>query len=529
MKHFLILTLILGTILFVSPTQAEDAPTPTEQPQSTSDISLDSTVVEEKPLQAEAGADKNIAIGRNVLFDASASTGPTDHTLTYTWDFGDGQQFQGIDASHIYSQPGVYKAKLTISDGNQTSHDTVLVSVAKEVVLLLADSTVPKDSIKQFKQLAIRDGVLLVVKRPQETATTTYAMSQSLAQQLIAVPDDLNQAKTVIVWTSKNIGLTALTEVDRIFTANTTSAVRSPISLKQKTIIQIDDHPTSLVLARLAQNTFNILQPTYILLTTPAAMPTILADAANVRIFDVLKNQEIPYRIIGSHSQRVLDKITPFNFVSYGINYLINQGVSQDTLFLLLVLPIVATLIAFARQVVGVQAFGIYVPSIITLAFVITQLKYGLLIFLVLLATATLARIGMRYLRLLYLPRMAIVLTIVALAIFIMFAVAAYFKQSGFLSISIFPILVMVILTEKFVEAQIEQGNKAAVILTIETLALAVISYLIITWDTVATLILAYPEIIIGLTIIINIILGRFSGLRVLEYFRFRKLLKQTS
>lgn len=523
MKHFFTVAVIVSGLLLGLSTQAEDVVITT-----TAEPTIDTTVVEERPLQAIAGPDKNVVIGRNVLFDASASTGSTELTLIYTWDFGDGQQFQGIDASHIYSQPGVYKAKLTVSDGTQDSHDTVLVSVAKEVVLLLADTT-PKDAIKQLKQLAIRDGVLLVVVRPQESATTTYAMSQSLAEQLIATPDDLNQAKTVIVWTSKNIGLTALTEVDRIFTANDASPKKSPISFKQKTIVQIDGHPASLVLARLAQNAFNVLQPNYILLTTPDAIPSILVDSANVRIFDALKKQDITYRIIGSHSQRVLNQITPFNFISFGINYLINQGVSQDTLFLLLVLPIVATLIAFARQVVGVQAFGIYVPSIITLAFVITQLKYGLVIFLALLATATLARIGMRYLRLLYLPRMAVVLTIVAMAIFIMFTIAAYFKQSGFLSISIFPILVMVILTEKFVEAQIEQGNKAAVILTFETLALAVISYLIITWDVIATLILAYPEIIIGLTIIINIILGRFSGLRVLEYFRFRKLLKQTS
>ncbi len=528
MKHlFLVLCLSISLLLpplVLAEDSAINAASPTEAV-----IIPDNTVVEEKPLRAEAGLEKNVVVGRNVLFDASASTGPTDRQLTYTWDFDDGQQFQGIDASHIYNQPGVYNVRLTLSDGEQTSQDEVLVSVAKEVVLFLTDATVPRDTIKNLRLLAKRDGVLLIVARPQEDTTTTYAMSQSLAEQLIAAPDDLNQSKTVLVWTSKNVGLAALAEVDRIFKTNEDATTTSPLSFKQKTIIQIDEHPTSLVLARLAQNTYNALEPNYILLTAPSAIPTILADSANTRIFNKLKDTNIVYRIIGSHSQRVLDKITPWNFISYGINYLINQGVSQDTLFLLLVLPIVATLVAFARQVVGVQAFGIYVPSIIALAFVITQLKYGLLIFLMLLVTATLARIGMRYLRLLYLPRMAVVLTIVALSIFFMFTVAAYFKQTGFLTISIFPILVMVILTEKFVEAQIEQGNKAAVILTLETLALAVISYLIITWDIITTLILAYPEIILASTIILNIGLGRFSGLRVLEYFRFRKLLKQSS
>ncbi|MFA6388900.1 MAG: 7TM domain-containing protein, partial [Patescibacteria group bacterium] len=485
------------------------------------------TTIEAKPLHAEAGPDKNVAIGRNVLFDASASTGPSEQALNYVWDFGDGQSFQGIDASHIYKQPGVYKAKLTVSDGINISRDYTLVTVAREVMLLVTDDSVAKTDIKQLKQTAKNNGILLVSVKPTNTATTNYTLSQSIAEQLVAASDDLNQAKTILIWTNANVGLTALTETERILSSSNDEKKASTISFKQKTIVRVDEHPTSVASGRLVQSTYNTLQPNYILLTTSAALDTLLANSSDLSWFEILQNQNIPYQIISSHSQRALDSITFFNFTSYGINYLINQGVSQDTLFLLLVLPVVATLIAFARQVVGVKAFGIYVPSIITLTFVVTQLKYGLVIFAVLLAAATMARIGLRYLKLLYLPRMALVMSLVAFTIFIMFIMAGYFKQTGFLAISVFPILVMIILTEKFVEAQIEQGNKSAIILTLETFALSVISYFIITWSTFETLMLAYPEIIIGSCLLLNVLLGRFSGLRVLEYFRFRKLLKQ--
>ena len=154
-----------------------------------------------------------------------------------------------------------------------------------------------------------------------------------------------------------------------------------------------------------------------------------------------------------------------------------------------------------------------------------TGLRYGVLIFLVLLAAATLARIAARRLRILYLPRMAIVLTAVSFTIFGLLLVSAYVDEAGVLGLSIFPVLVMMILTEKFVGVQIEQGNRPAILLTAETLALAIISYVIVTWEEFTTLILGYPEVVV-LTIIINILLGRFSGLRVVEYFRFRKLLK---
>lgn len=476
------------------------------------------------PLTAEAGPDKNVAVGRNVLFDASASTGPSDKTLTYTWDFGDGQQFQGIDASHIYNDPGTYKAKLTVSDGETTVKDSLVVSVAKDVVLLIVDDSVSRDTVRYYKSYAQRTGTLLVTVRPKHNSSLDYVVSQNLAEQLIATEDDLSQAQVIVVWTEKNIGLNALAEAARIVSGGNADAPAN-FSFNQKAIVRLDDKLASSALARLAQTTYNTVEPKYILLTTVTALEPVLAQPNKDTLTDTLNAGGIDYKLIGRYSQRALEKIGPLNFLSFGINYLMNRGVSQDTVFLLLILPVVATLVSFGRQVVGVKAFGIYIPSLLALTFVITGLDYGVVIFVVLLLAATIARIGVRRLHLLYMPRMAIVLTIVSFTIFFMFIIANYFNQTAFLSLSIFPVLVMIILSEKFVEAQIEQGNRSAILLTIETLALAVISYLIVTWDSFETLLLAYPEVVL-LTLVINIGLGRFSGLRIVEYFRFRRLLK---
>ena len=65
--------------------------------------------------------------------------------------------------------------------------------------------------------------------------------------------------------------------------------------------------------------------------------------------------------------------------------FFVEQGVPIQTVTLLLMLPIVATLVAFFRQVIGIKAFGIYTPSIITfalLAFDPNGLKYGIAIFI---------------------------------------------------------------------------------------------------------------------------------------------------
>jgi len=208
------------------------------------------------------------------------------------------------------------------------------------------------------------------------------------------------------------------------------------------------------------------------------------------------------------------------------IQYMINQGVPQETVILLLMLPIVATVIAFARQVIGIKGFGIYTPLIISFAFLATGLKYGLAFFITILLVGTLVRFLVKRLRLLYLPRMAIVLTVVALAILILFLEGAYSGRLGLIAASIFAILIMITLVEKFVAAQIQRGAREAIVLTSETLILSVISYWIISWPWLQNLVFHFPLWAILATVIINIFLGKWTGLRLSEYFRFREVIK---
>jgi len=203
-----------------------------------------------------------------------------------------------------------------------------------------------------------------------------------------------------------------------------------------------------------------------------------------------------------------------------------DQGVPQETLILLLMLPIVATIIAFARQVIGIKSFGIYTPLIIAFAFLSTGLKFGLTLFVVVLVVGTLTRLFIRKFRLLYLPRMAIALTSVALAILIVFYLGAYNQKTDLITVSVFVILIMITLVEKFLATQIERGGKGAIFLTSETLILSIICYWVAGWTWLQIFILNYPSLTIILAIIINIFLGKWTGLRLTEYFRFREVIK---
>jgi len=64
-----------------------------------------------------------------VNFNGSASSDPERTPLTFSWNFGDGQTSTSANPSHIYSNAGNYAARLTVSDGTNSSTATVSISV----------------------------------------------------------------------------------------------------------------------------------------------------------------------------------------------------------------------------------------------------------------------------------------------------------------------------------------------------------------------------------------------------------------
>ncbi len=209
------------------------------------------------------------------------------------------------------------------------------------------------------------------------------------------------------------------------------------------------------------------------------------------------------------------------------IRFFMTEGVPFETIILILMLPIIATLIAFMRQVVGIKAFGIYTPLIITFAFLATNgIKYGIAIFLAVIFIGMLMRFVLKPFRLLYLPRVAIMLTFVALIILFFLALGGSLQRTGLASVSIFPILIMITLVEKFVAVQIEKGNKTALILALETLVISIIGFYIASWSSLIKFLVTYPWAVL-FTIPLNIAIGKWTGLRLSEYIRFRQVIKR--
>lgn len=207
------------------------------------------------------------------------------------------------------------------------------------------------------------------------------------------------------------------------------------------------------------------------------------------------------------------------------IHFSLDQGVPLETIRFLLLLPFVVTLIAFFRQIIGIKAFGIYTPTLIVFSFLAVGLKYGIAIYISVILISTLVRFILKQFRLLSLSRIAITLTVVSFGLFWLLLLGAFVQRTGFASVSIVPLIIMIVLSEKFISTQMEKNTKIAIFISLQTLIISILTLYVVQTSILTNFLFNYPWIII-LTIPLNIFFGKWTGLRLNEYFRFRSLLK---
>lgn len=89
----------------------------------------------------------------------------------------------------------------------------------------------------------------------------------------------------------------------------------------------------------------------------------------------------------------------------------------------------------------------------------------------------------------------------------------------------IFPLVLSILVADKSF-SHFKIWTKGRRISTIELLLVSALSYGILEWSFVSNLLLSYPELLF-LVLVLNLIIGRFAGLQVLELIRFMPLIKR--
>ena len=215
------------------------------------------------------------------------------------------------------------------------------------------------------------------------------------------------------------------------------------------------------------------------------------------------------------------------NFLQHAIVSAVREGVPANIIVLVLLFPAVASLIAASRHVIGLKGFGIYVPAVLSVAFVSTGVIPGLLMFIAISGTAFVTNRLLKRMPLPYLPRTALLLWTISVGIFGVLMLAPIINLTELMSVNIFPILILVLLSENFIDAQARSKESQALALTAETIVLALIASLILKWGQMQRFALSEPEILLVMTVLLNVLIGKFSGLRVSERLRFGAIIEE--
>lgn len=459
----------------------------------------------------------DVAIGRTIVLDATVSRS-SGSSIQYKWFVAGKTQAISETVEAVYTpetaEPLVFRLVVTSispAGDTQVSETTHTVNVYSRKIVLVADASVSADKLAAHQEVAASAGVFLRILRPNPSASP-LGDEEALSALLSEQADSFAGANAIILWTE---GISGLQSLLRAVNSNQELLA----GMQNQMIVLLTDGSLQ-TLARTARGPYSVLRPQQILLTRKEAIDPLLASTSVDQFLQELSKRDLEHFSINASTAG----LRPWNILSSLVNTMLTKGVPSQTVILLLVLPFIAMILAFLKQVVGITTFGLYTPSIIALSFLALGWKLGVFFLLFILFTGYATRAFMKRWRLLYIPKVAIILTVVSFTLLILMGISAFYGIT-FSRETIFILLIMSTLTESFLALKTEEGWRSAIIGILETIAASLICVFIVQWDVFQALILAYPEIIL-LTVVVDIFLGRWTGLRLLEYIRFKEVFK---
>ncbi|MGA7801062.1 MAG: inactive transglutaminase family protein [Gammaproteobacteria bacterium] len=193
----------------------------------------------------------------------------------------------------------------------------------------------------------------------------------------------------------------------------------------------------------------------------------------------------------------------------------------------MLLVPVGAFILVVMRNVVGFKTFGTFMPVLIALAFRQTQLVWGVVLFSLLVALGLVARFYLERLKLLLVPRLAAVLIVVVLLMAALSVVTHRWGLPQGLSVALFPMVILTMTIERMSIVWEERGGSEALQQGLGSLAVASLAYLVMNLSWLQHLVFVFPELLLLLLAGV-LLLGRYSGYRLLELRRFRELSRES-
>lgn len=197
----------------------------------------------------------------------------------------------------------------------------------------------------------------------------------------------------------------------------------------------------------------------------------------------------------------------------------------QRTFRILILVPLGALMISILRNIIGFPTFGIFMPVLMALAFRNTGLVFGIAIFAGVILFGYGVRRYLDRLRLLLVPRMSVMLTLVIACFVSLALVGNKLGVRESMAVGLLPFVILTMTIERFFVLVEESGAFDAFRTAAGSAAVAALTYQIISWDPLQLTFFVYPELL-AVVAAFQILIGRYTGYRLSEFIRFRAFWK---
>ena len=189
----------------------------------------------------------------------------------------------------------------------------------------------------------------------------------------------------------------------------------------------------------------------------------------------------------------------------------------------MLLIPIGALVVVFMRVLVGIETSGTFMPVLLAVAFIQTELLPGLISFVMIVGTGLFVRSYLSRINLLLTARISATL-IVVIGLTILFTLLS--ERMGLSSIqnfAFFPLVIMAWTVERMSILWEEEGPTEVLTQGLGSLLVAVLAYALMATPLVRHLSFNFLGLQLVLLAII-LLFGQYTGYRVTELIRFRSL-----
>lgn len=196
---------------------------------------------------------------------------------------------------------------------------------------------------------------------------------------------------------------------------------------------------------------------------------------------------------------------------------------TQVIYHVMLPIPIAVLLLVVLRNVVGIKTFGTFMPVLIALAFRETQLLWGVFMFCFIVAMGIISRFYLDRLKLLLVARLAAIFIIVVLLMAVISILSHKLGLHRGLSIALFPMVILTMTIEHMTIVWEERGAGQALQQAAGSLLVAVLAYPLLSLEFFQNFLFIYTELLL-VVLAITLLLGRYTGYRLTELWRFKVL-----